>query len=74
MQEHAAAWSLTQCRQAGSLQRPDWLHLRTQHMLMGSLTNAGLGCHKALGDDAQPVVRCNLDLPMQRACRVQESE
>ena len=35
-----------------------------QHVLMGSLTDAGLGCHEALGDDAQAVVRSNLDLPM----------
>ena len=73
-QDAEARCSMTQRRQAGGLQRCGWLQMHMQHVLVGSLTNAGLGCHKALGDDAQPVVRCNLDLPMQRACRAQGSE
>ena len=61
--------NMTQCRQADSLQTPVWLQVHMQHVLMGSLTNASLGCHKALGDDAQAVVGSNLDLAMERACR-----
>ena len=65
---------MTQCRQAGTLQTPDWLQVNMQHVLMGSPTDAGLACHKALGGDAQTVVRSNLDLPMEWACRAQGSE